>query len=422
MASIDRATLLTANYFKTLGRVLTSEEDLLSEFMYACELGVIEKATEINTTHPKIIKMIPKIHVFYIYLLKNNQEESALWLLTVRPDILDFIFDNTSAFITRFLFLICQKNYIKTVKLITYEHIEHECYFVNSCIWNAIDVAKYINSRLSSPFENSDYPKLFVNTCKMTSDKTAKWLYETFPEIKQELTTQNMIQACGYGGKELAVWLYDKRDRSKEIDFSSLLLELCMNNALDVAEWVLEFENITAVWMNYVFSEVCFRNYNTDIDTAKWVLEKIPTIDITANDNYIFKMACHRGNEPLVKWLLSLNIDIVEDTEMDIIFEMLCYEESAIIASLIAENSTRYYLTIGEDADGSGYVEIVDWGIRNALIPLGLSFDANEDECCVCFETSNMITDCKHHVCTTCMSKVTSCPYCRGNVTGFYIC
>lgn len=423
----------------------TKQSNLMDEFMYACQLGVTQKAIEINKSHPKLVSQIPEIEKFYVTLLENGHEDTALWLVTIHPGIFDLIFDNnTSKFINKFLMLVCKKNYIRTAKLIMYEHTVdfriHERYFFNACIFNAIDMAKFIYScsfdhseTLSeteqlckyalSSFELTitDFEDLFITCCSMASDKTAKWLYESFPKIKAECSTERLITACGDGAKELAQWIYERRSPTDSIDFESLVLDLCIKNALDVAEWALEMATeMTVRWKNLIFVQVCF--YGT-IEAAKWVYEKMPEIDVTANENHVFKTACHRGNEELVRWLLSLGIQITEDSEMDIIFEMLCYEEEVAIARLLAEHSTRYYLTVTEEEFAGGFFYIEDWWIKKSIKPIGLSFDTEEDECCVCFETSNTVTDCNHHVCTNCITKINnSCPYCRNEIAGYYIC
>lgn len=50
---------------------------------------------------------------------------------------------------------------------------------------------------------------------------------------------------------------------------------------------------------------------------------------------------------------------------------------------------------------------------------LYLKFNSNNfDECIVCYENTNIITPCRHHLCTLCSDKLNKkiCPYCRVNL------
>ena len=421
---------------------MESQSIPMDRFIFNCVLGELDIVKEMIESNPDIVKNIQNVDKFYVHLLKNNLEDIALCLVSVRPEIFDIIFDdNTSKFINKFLMMICKKNYIRTAKLIMYEHTVdfriHERYLLNACLFDSIDMVKYIYTCIDdhytelsetagicksalSPFELSEdvYKDLFKSCCSRGSIKVVKWIFNTCPNFKENVPTMEMLLACGEDSVEMAKWIYEQRPENEIIDFKYLVYTYCIDEEIKLAEWALEMsKDVTNEWKNTLFFDVCLDG--GEIDTAKWLLEKMPEIDISAERNMLFKYACNLGKEELVRWLLSINIKILEDDEMDSIFEATCIEGRLNIADLVASNSIRYNITIGHH---SFYEYISDWYIKKPLEQLGVSFDINEDECCVCLETSNLVTECNHHICADCIYKVKSCPCCRSEMSGYYIC
>ena len=138
--------------------------------------------------------------------------------------------------------------------------------------------------------------------------------------------------------------------------------------------------------------KTCLLNNNDveGVNNLKWLLEHCNVIDLTYNDHQIFYMACKINSKEKVDWLSKKIPNI-------------------------------YYYDIDEDTG-----DFYNYGILRKLeIYDSILLEEKEIKICsICYENkSNVISDCDHQFCKTCISKWyrtrTDCPYCRNEIDDF---
>jgi len=166
-----------------------------------------------------------------------------------------------------------------------------------------------------------------------------------------------------------------------------------------------------------------------------WLLDKYPTIDVSINIEYPFRMACAGGYVMIARMLLAFKPTIDIYALNDYAFELACRKRYLYVAQLLVSlNNMRY--EIETDVIGDDYIEVlISWQIHRQyttpVVPKLLILDNKPVdivvECCVCQQTvSNVITECNHQFCEPCLTKWLiiergeGCPYCRQQVKGCY--
>ena len=134
-------------------------------------------------------------------------------------------------------------------------------------------------------------------------------------------------------------------------------------------------------------------------------------IDLSLNDNIIFKRAFTTGNIHLIKWLFKMKPSID-------IFSIDNYE--------CADNSSVFYIGVTNwiNLHNDKYnITIVNNIIKCKLkITNGYEYVDNIETCVICMDIPcDIITNCNHQFCMDCIikwnkkSKEKSCPTCRKN-------
>ena len=147
--------------------------------------------------------------------------------------------------------------------------------------------------------------------------------------------------------------------------------------------------------MNNLFIQLAHDHLNI----AKWLLEIKPTLNISVDDDYIFRFACENIKIELAQWLVSINTN---------------YNIVIVIDYMYRGNNTIYY-------DIQKPIEIKKTlPIHSDIIQI-ICLEEEDKECIICkHRTINLQTNCKHNFCTECISEWyglhQSCPYCRANI------
>ena len=137
-----------------------------------------------------------------------------------------------------------------------------------------------------------------------------------------------------------------------------------------------------------LFINLCKWNY---FDDAKNLIKLNPNIDISIDNEYAFRFACHNKRINIAKWLVELN-------------------------------PNKYYVKIIDN-------KIVDYKIKINLPILNnkqIILSQTDDKICpVCLDNQiELQTNCKHNFCVKCCDQFYTvnkiCPYCRTNITQFY--
>jgi hypothetical protein len=130
----------------------------------------------------------------------------------------------------------------------------------------------------------------------------------------------------------------------------------------------------------------CIACESGKLDIAKWLLSIVPDINIRADEDFSFKKACENNHPKVVKWFVSLKPEIYS------------YE---------LEREDERNITIL-------------FRIRGDLVPREIP-TAEVQDCSICYSMkSEIITECNHQFCTECihewMKRQHICPYCRSGL------
>ena len=108
-----------------------------------------------------------------------------------------------------------------------------------------------------------------------------------------------------------------------------------------------------------------------------------PDIDISAQNEYAFRLACENDKLYVAEWLCTLNDNY--HIELDFL-----------------ERIKKYSIK-----PNFNYKSIIEM--------------EEENECCVCYEMAILKTSCNHYGCEKCFQKLNNiCPYCRQTITEYY--
>jgi len=125
---------------------------------------------------------------------------------------------------------------------------------------------------------------------------------KSLEELKPYINQKGFIWACENGHTEVAQWVMSfivANDINAFID-------LCINGELELAQ---EFYSINpnidiSIDNERIFKIVCENGY---LEMAKWLLSVKPDINISIDDNHALKYARKNGHMKLVSWLEMLN-------------------------------------------------------------------------------------------------------------------
>jgi len=153
-----------------------------------------------------------------------------------------------------------------------------------------------------------------------------------------------------------------------------------------------------------VFSITC---ENGHLDVAKWLYEIKPDIDISVYYEFAFKNSCKNGHLDVAKWLYEIKPDIdISCIDINDIYN------HQIIKWLDSLNKGLTYKII--DGEYKLYKQIKTIKKDNIVFT---------DNCCVCLEQSNCLTECYHNACLDCINQLKKyiCPMCRKEFKFCYV-
>jgi len=187
---------------------------------------------------------------------------------------------------------------------------------------------------------------------------------------------------------------------------------------------------------------------NGHINIAKWLYLKCCPDNFThdAFDSFPFRTSCEHGQLEVAKWLYSLDPIEAEEAEEDAFYEScvsgqlevakwlyslrelkIRHSDDQIFSVVCAHNITNMAIWMSENFDDR-YSFKLD-RINNNLIPVIQKLDylfceenKEKEDCCICYNTSNVRTSCGHYGCEECFVQWnrSSCPYCRQEIN-YYV-
>jgi hypothetical protein len=132
-------------------------------------------------------------------------------------------------------------------------------------------------------------------------------------------------------------------------------------------------------------------------------------MDVTVCFFQPFTNACNNGYIEIAKWLYATFPEVRE---------MVKNAESVF-------GIFRYSMIY----PWTNYPNIVKWlnqikpqSVKEIIYSLNVKRTSNSENCCICYEKSNIETSCGHFGCEECLSLIPdhTCPYCRQFITDYF--
>ena len=233
----------------------------------------------------------------------------------------------------------------------------------------------------------SENEYIFLLSCKEGNLDLIEWIL--YNDINLNFSIHNFLPfylVCANNYLNIAKYIYEK-NKIINIDeyFFDIIRMFCEVNNFEFIEWFYtimhdKFQNLSYLKLYNLFTTAC---ENMNLYIAEWLFCVIPSIPIYLYNNKLFLSACQNNLIELAQLLQNMRpkgyyVSIYN-------YDIIHYE---IIKTLVIENSIN----------------------ENEL--------TNHEKCQICYESSNVYTDCKHFFCFDCLERHYevnnyNCPYCR---------
>ena len=192
----------------------------------------------------------------------------------------------------------------------------------------------------------------------------------------------------------------------------------CYEGHLKIAIQLLEIKPDIDISIenDYAFRMACQEGH---IKVAKWLFKINSYINISIENDYAFRMSCIRGNIKIIKWIYKLNPFIYMDEEY--YFNNACKEGYTELAEWLLEVKPNIDITENNNSIFRFICNKGDINMARLFVkikPEKYEIKKNIDMCEICIENiSNVYTSCDHLFCKNCIitwiEKNITCPYCR---------
>lgn len=173
--------------------------------------------------------------------------------------------------------------------------------FLELCQNNKFEVAKWLfQTKICdvTPQMHDIMYSAFEHACSKHQLEFAQWLFSINPNLIADNVVSLCCESYIYGGKsDLSKWLLSGTTYNLDC-----LLELaCEHGDCEFAQWLFEKNTNMNISVYKLFECACWFDA---IDTAKWVLQINPTINIF-EDNRFLLIACVMDSIGIADWLVS---------------------------------------------------------------------------------------------------------------------
>ena len=310
----------------------------------------------------------------------------------------------------------CRHNYLELAKLYVKEFdfdistLNHEAISL-SCQEGHLEMAKFCYQLGGDLTINNNWC-LTISITKNNLD-IILWIF-SLNIINFHYNDEYIFKlACTYNSFELAKFVYSLKDFDKtKFDFDFFFNTILICN-LDFIKWLYkEFNFNINESDNIIFKYVC---QDGDLEKIKWIYS-LGNLDIHMDKDYAFRVACSSGFNSIAYWIYSLgNVKIKSCNNQA--FVSACQSNNVELAKWLSElNPQEYKITIADNI-------ITFFQVIKLIMIHGSKQIEEESDCCICYESSDLVTHCKHNFCKKCfLNYINSrnseyeevpCPYCR---------
>jgi ankyrin repeat protein len=327
-------------------------ENKYNAFTESCKNGHLEIAIFLQSLdHNKKIDEYKNIAFFNC--CQNGKLEVAQWLLSNYPSI----------------------NIDYTIK----KHWNEYNTFVECCQYGHMEMAVWLQS-LNKNITFDEYKeKAFIKSCKNGHLNIAMWLLDKFPTLDVHSNKEEAFRkSCEYGYLNVAKWLKDKYTtinvHTDNNGYDIAIVKSCSNGHKEIVEWLIDIDpEITDYIKIEAFNYSCTSG---NIEIAKLLLNRYPTINIRANDDSLFFHTVRYRQKKAFKFLSELCDDYK--------FE---YKEKKITGCYIFKNGKKYCKTCN-----------IYYDIKH---------------CCKCHDIGSVFAKCPDNISGCRVVHRKQCPHCK---------
>ncbi len=181
--------------------------------------------------------------------------------------------------------------------------------FIDACKnGNLEQVQLILQQNISDICTLDEIEDCFALSCIFGNLEVAKLLFDLLLELEERIdifenNNHLFLNVCNNGELEVAKWLYEKKPTIYIGIFD--FLDVCRNGYLHVADWFLEIcKNVNELFFLKILEEACIYN---NLEVVKWVFQKCVNIDFSYKNNLFINIARRKRNQELAQLLCAIN-------------------------------------------------------------------------------------------------------------------
>ena len=310
-------------------------------------------------------------------------------------------------------------------------HSNHEAPFHEACEKGKLVNAQWIYS-LGGVDIHTFEEYAFRIACESGHLSIAKWLYSLGGVNVNILEEYSFVNACINGNLAVAKWLYHIAPINVNAQDNTAFISACEWGEVEIVKWLISLDKYDINYYDDLPFRIACASGNGDI--AKLLLEKCDTINVSALNDYAFIQACIGGHLDIAQWLYY-NFDVDIRNNDDEAFRVTC---DSYIPNTWSRNRLRTIEWLAHEVHDYDYTLVIDkvipkitdsllyykeqkmWSTIIAQHEIEKNERLQVENCCICYESGNIMTHCNHSYCIDCLVewflKKRECAYCKEDI------
>lgn len=191
--------------------------------------------------------------------------------------------------------------------------------------------------------EEIEYETVLKHAVTKGSFGIIKYLYKENPYLTITADIYELFHLAVYNNYiRLCRWFHQKFEIDITHNGNEFLVLAINENLIDLAQWIWDKggNHLTDEQQRNVFLEICKRG---ELTTLNWFIRKFPNIDVHANNEKAFYIACFYYNHEIIDWLYKTHPDINVRVNNDEIFREAVKQRNMDICEWFEEKFPDLY-------------------------------------------------------------------------------